>query len=502
MRSKQGIARIVAAVLVLYVVGWEGFYKWGLCRIYVPPGGMMVLTAKVGWSNPDPENLRVVDEGVQGVQKLVRGEGRHFYNPFFYDRDTAPHVDELGPEEVGLVESKSGKQLPPGEFLVDDVDHLKGIWRAVLTPGKWRLNPRAFEVTKLKATKIQPGYVGCVTSLSGASPQDGSLAGAGQRGIRSNVLQPGLYYLNPREFQVDSVEIGYREISFTDVSFPSKDGFTIKLDVSVVWGLEPVKVPFVMMQFGNVEQVINKVIHPQVESICRNEGSRYQAKDFIEGVTRERFQSTFTETLTSVCAEKKITVITALVRAIDVPIEIREPIQQAKVAMEESLTKGEQQSTQKLINDLEQVKADVEKGVREVAAETERTIASVRAEGEKKVAEIRAQLMVDVAAIEREIAELSAERTRVLGKAEADVTQLLREAESDKLRQSVDAIGGPAVYANYIFATGLPPDFQVVIRYAGPGTFWTDLPGTAGGKGLESAASLKILEKAQKDGQK
>jgi len=260
----------------------------------------------------------------------------------------------------------------------------------------------------------------------------------------------------------------------------------------VVWGLEPEQVPWVVLNFGGVEDVIEKVIRPQVESICRIEGSKYSAMEFIEGTTRERFQNTFTDSLAKVCIEKHIAIVIALVRAIEVPKEILEPIQQSKVAEEERLTKEQQQTTQKIVNDLEQLKADVEKGVREVAAESERLIASVRAEGEKKVAEIHAQQEVEVAMIDKQIAEIVAQRTRLLGKANADVAELKQKAQANRLVLNVEAMGGPAVYANYEFARQLPPDFQVYIRYAGPGTFWTDLP--AGPRQLEDAARLKILE--------
>ena len=484
----------VVAVLLLVVV-WGGCWKWTMCRVYVGPDEGLVLTSKMGKANPDQENLRVVDEGYKGVYKTVLGEGRHFYNPFTFDRATTPLSVTIGLDEVGIVESKSGKPLPGGQFLVEDLEH-KGIWRQVLTPGKWRLNPVAYVVKTDAVTRIDPGYVGCVTHLTGKDPGQSRLAKPDERGIQEKVLQPGLYYINPQEYKVEEIEIGFKELSFDGVTFPSKDGFQIKLDITVVYGLEPENVPFVMVRFGNVAAVVDKVILPHVESICRTEGSAYQAKDFIEGTTRETFQRTFTESLVLRAKERKITVVTGLVRAIDVPENLRQPIQQSKVAVEETLTKVEQQETQKSINILEETKADVQKGIREVEAETERIIASVRAEGEKKVAGIRADIVVEVAKIEKEIAELTAERTRILGEANAKSDQMKREAQSDRLKQCVEAIGGPSAYANYVFAKGLPEDFSVFIRYSGPGTFWTDLP--AGAKTLQDAATMKILEGSSK----
>jgi regulator of protease activity HflC (stomatin/prohibitin superfamily) len=488
---------LVAGFVLLVLVLYGGLWEWILCRVYVSPGGMLVLSAKFGDENSNPDEMRVVPDGVKGIRERVLGEGRHFYNPFTYDRITEHHVVEIPEEFIGLVESKSGKPLPPGEFLAEQ--GYKGVMRKVLTPGKWRLNPVAFHVTLLPATVIKPGYVGCVTSLSGKPSSTGTLARKGEKGIQQDILQAGIYYLNPREYQVDVVGAGYRHISFAGVEFPSRDGFSIKLDISVVWGLEPASVPIVVHTFGNVDDVVKKIIFPQVESICRIQGSRYGAKEFIEGKTREEFQDAFTRELEAVCKSRNIDVLLGLVRAINVPTEVRTPIQEGKIAVEEKLTKEEQKTTQTVKNDLEELKADVQKGVREVEAETTKMLAEVAANGESEVAKIEAETQVQAAAIQLEAARLDALKTRLLGKAKADVEELLQTARSDELAQSIAALGTPEDYARYVFATNLPPELKVFLRYAGPGTLWTDLPEIA--KNAEKLAALKILEdKAREQG--
>jgi regulator of protease activity HflC (stomatin/prohibitin superfamily) len=481
----------VAAGLILYV----GVWKWMICRVYVGPGQVLVITSKFGEENKDPDNQRVVPEGTQGILKEVRGEGRHFYDPIAYTTDTRSEVIEIEPEQIAFVESMSGTPLTGAEFLAEEGQ--KGPMRRPLTPGKWRLNPFAAKATVVQATVIAPGFVGCVTRLSGGAPPEGRLADETQRGIQRKVLQPGVYYLNPREFKVDSVWVGYKEITLEDVTFPSKDGFTIKLDISVVWGLHPKDVPVIMSRIGNPEAVVQKIIRPQVESICRIEGSKYGAKEFIEGTSREQFQNAFTQQLFEEAKARNIELFIGLVRDIEVPLELREPIQKSKIAAEEQLTKEEQRKTQVVQNELEELKAQVEKGVREVGAETEKMVAEVRATGERKVATIGAEKEVAVADVARKVAEAKAEQTRILGKADAEVTELLQKAEADKFQKNVAALGNPEAYANYIFATKLPDELRIYLRYAGPGTFWTDLP--AGAKSLEDAAMRKILEREQRE---
>jgi hypothetical protein len=488
MNTKVKVAIGFASAFLFFYIG---VWQWMFCRIYVEPGETLVLTSKFGDENPNPDKDRVVGAGIKGVRKDVLGEGRHFYSPIEYSADTSATVLEIKPEEVGIVKSMSGDSLKAGEFLADEGQ--KGILRKPLTPGKYRVNPFEKEVQKVPATRIRPGCVGCVTRLTGATPAEGQLAGPTERGIQKNVLQPGIYYRNPNEWKIEEVWIGYNEITLENVSFPSKDGFTIQLDISVVWGLLPKDVPVIINRFGNTEEVIRKIIRPQLESICRIEGSKYGAKEFIEGTSRELFQKTFTDTLVHEAKIRNIDVLLGLVRDIHVPVELREPIQKSKIAAEEQLTKEEQRKTQIVQNELEELKAGVAKGVREVAAETEKMIAGVRATADRKVATTGADKEVAVASIRKQVAQLSAERERILGRADAEVIEMLQKAEADRFQKNVSAIGDPEAYANYIFATKLPEDLKIHLRYAGPGTFWTDLP--PGAKTLEDAATRKILER-------
>ncbi len=477
------MVRAAALLAVLVLVFYVGLWKWVISRVYVRPGEMLVITSKFGAQNPDPDRYRVVPEGTKGVWEEVKGEGRYFFNPVEYQVETIPNpegVIEIGPEQVGVVESLSGSSLPEGEFLADPGQ--KGLQKLPLTPGRWRLNPYAFRVTKEPAIRIRPGFVGAVTRLAGEFSAEGQLAGPKQRGVQKDVLQPGIYYLNPREFKVEEVWVGYKEITLEGVSFPSRDGFTIQLDVSVVWGLLPKDVPTIISRFGNAQAVINKIVRPQLESICR-----------IEGTSREQFQKTFTDQLMHETKLRNIDVLIGLVRDIHVPQEVRAPIQNAKIAAEEQLTKEEQRKSQIVQNELEELKSEVLKGVREVGAETDKLVGSIKAEAQRKVATIAGDREVSVAEVLKKVAEIKAERERILGKADAEVTELLQKAEADRFQRNVQALGDPAAYASYIFATKLPDDLKVQMRYAGPGTLWTDLP--AGNRTLEDAAARKLLER-------
>jgi len=184
-------------------------FLWFFCRIQVEPGYMVIVTAKLG--KPLPPNEILAAPGEKGVQRDPLPEGRHFLNPINYSWVRVP-VITIPVGNVGLVTSKVGKELEPGKILASDAME-KGIWKDVLGPGTYRLNPQGYNVTLLDAINIPIGYVGVVTSQTGTPVPIGQFAGSGQQGVMEQALHPGLYYINPRAYQVDILEIGMNQVS-------------------------------------------------------------------------------------------------------------------------------------------------------------------------------------------------------------------------------------------------------------------------------------------------
>ena len=203
---KKTIVALAPVALLLAVV-WGG-WLWFFCRFYVAPDKMAIVTAKTG--TPLPPGQLLAQPGQQGIQAAPLAEGRHFLNPVFHDWEILPAI-VIPAGKVGIVTAKVGDELPEGVFIADEGQ--KGIRRGVLGPGKYRLNPYGYAVEIVDAISIPIGYVGVITSLSGTQPADGAFAGPGQKGVRSDILQPGLYYVNPKELKVDVLEIGLNQVS-------------------------------------------------------------------------------------------------------------------------------------------------------------------------------------------------------------------------------------------------------------------------------------------------
>ena len=207
------VAGIVAGVGAIIAVVFAVFL-WTCCRVYVPAGQMAIVTAKTG--KPLPPGRILAEPGEKGVQRVPLAEGRHFLNPINNDWRIVP-ATTIPAGSVGVVTSKTGKELAAGEILAPDEDS-KGVWRRVLGPGTYRLNPEGYDIAVMNAINIPIGYAGVVTSLAGKPAPKGHFAGPGEKGVREKILQPGLYYVNPRAYQVDVVEVGMNQVSIVGKS--------------------------------------------------------------------------------------------------------------------------------------------------------------------------------------------------------------------------------------------------------------------------------------------
>lgn len=573
--SKVGV--VVGAIVAL-AGSWLA-WQWGFCRFYVAPGQMAIINAKSGEALAPGQIL--AKPGQQGIQEQVLGEGRHFLNPWLYEIKIVPVVT-IPPGKVGVVTSKIGAELPPGEFLAEPGQ--KGIWRGVLGPGKHRLNPYGYQIDIADAISIPVGYVGVVTSLSGKQTTPDAFAGPGEKGVRRDILQPGLYYVNPKELQVDLLEIGVNQVSLlgktggevitkgkmasqnvameglqkralaeqmekrmdyvaqqrsqepaadksrlesnmtrnasqakqaapaapaaptapkpmlpTDASnvlslnqfveFPSRDGFEISLDMTVEFEFLPEHIAWIYQSYGDLPAVVDKIIMPQILSVSRLKGSAYRAKDFIVGEGREKFQNDLTEALAKTIEEKRIVVHDALIRHVNVPDQILDPIQQSSIAIEQDLTNKEKQNTARKQAELNTEQGLVEQRRQQVAQETEKLKAEILADQEKQVAQLRAEAMRQAAEIEQQTALVRADKTRKLGQAQANTVAWVEGEKAKGFEQKAAAFGDPTAFTLWEFANSLNKDVRINILHAGPGTLWTDLEKTTLGE-LGGAAML------------
>ena len=524
------VKKIIVAVAVLCVlaIGLSVGGHWVFERVYVAPDEALMVINKFG--DPLPSDRVVVpteENHFRGVEQELLGPGRYFLNPIKYDWKIVKLInipagdpshweftsdgriqDSSAIPCIGLVALKEGKMPPPGVDVVDA--GYKGIQRDVLTPGTYKINPQQYEVQILPATVVPPGSVGVVTRLTGEATAISPTTtptrlvdDPKQRGILKDVLQPGVYYLNPRLVKVTIVPIGYDAIVLdhgnnSSVKFYSSDGYQIEAEFTVVWGRGPADAPAIVANIGAVDQVRDNVIEPAMKAACQNEGARYSAKELIQGTTRSQFQDALSKSLEEQVSARNVHILLALIRNISVRDSsghdqtdgLLATIQLTNVEVERDLTNQQETTTAAKKAQLETEQKLIEVAKQTVAADTQVKTATLHAEGEKAAAEIDAERDLKLADIEKQIAELDAQRTRILGQAGAQVQQLKNEAEAKGAKMLIDAFGDAQSYNLYMFAKNFEPtDLRMI--FAGPGTFWTDL------KSFQDVGASKILQQQQ-----
>ncbi len=539
------LLKLVLLIVALWAL-WVAI-KWTTMRTYVPHGQALLVINKYGSPLPPDRIVAPKEEPTKykGVQEDVRGPGRYFINPVFYETqlvdlvdipagdpsrwkwDADGHLleaDQFAPK-VGLVTLQEGKTPDDGQEVV--AGGFKGLQREVLTPGTYKINPRQKRVVQVPAVIVPPGSVGVVTRLigdigpvhsaplsvempptTGPASQPAGLnrvvVGPTQRGVLHDVLQPGIYYLNPRLVNVSIMPVGYDEITLeastsSAIRFLSSDGYQIEADVTVVWGRTPDDAPFIIANIGNTDDVRKKVVEQAIRAVCQNEGANFSAQQLIEGETRSKFQDAIETALEKQVASRNIHILIPLIRNIKIK-DVRgtdqsegllATIQRANIEIERELTNNQKTLTATKQAEYEEALKLVDVATERVVSETKQKAANLIASGNKQAAEIGAQREVTVADVEAQIAALDAERTQILGKAGADVERLKNEAEAKGAKLLVDAFGSPQAYNQYIFAKAFEPE-ELRLIFAGPGTFWTDL------KTFEQVGASQMIKQQQK----
>ncbi len=566
----------VAIVIVLVI----GIYIWGFCRFYVPPGKMAIVTSKTG-TQPPPGTI-LVERGQKGIWAEVLPEGRHFLDPVSYDVKIVNAVNiPLG--KVGIVTSKVGKDLSSGDIIAADRSE-KGVWRNVLGPGLYRLNPQGYNIDIVDAINIPIGYVGVVTSQTGATAKPGEFASVGEKGVFKDILQPGLYYINTRAYQVNVIEIGMNQVSMTGgvgsvvelrrnistsnalndmafntlnaqleqrmnesnsdgfvvvksdelrkeipqsrqlksfsnvaqmdmaaskaapaqaagkdksqrlavaaksmdtatvlygenrfVEFPSRDGFKIQLDMTVEFELLPGNIAKIYMLYGDLPQVVEKILIPQIMSASRLKGSTYKAQDFIMGEGRETFQNNLKGELVNAMEEKSLIIHNAIIRNVEIPANILQPIRDSSMAKEQNLTNHSLQETAKIEADLNTQTAMIKQKRMEVEQETRKMVAEINANQKNAVQKILAQASLDVADIQLQRSQILAKTQQLKGEAEVKRRFMLENEQALGTRKKSEVLGALGIMADLKLIETLNDDVKVNVIYAGEGTLWTDM---------------------------
>lgn len=418
------------------------------------------------------------------------------------------------PGKVGLVTALDGAPLPETEYVAKqiaghaDFQNASGFLEGggergpqfdVLKPGTYYVNPLMFQVELDEVTKVERGQVAVVVSNVGEEPpqikqlveQAARVEGAkgdpartqqaegrlqvgieryvvpkGFRGIQQEVAGPGIYYLNRRAFIVyivDTTNITIdwddsKQTRFDPLKVVSRDGFEINVAVKVIIRVRPDQAPYMVAKIGSIENLVDHVIHPMIDSSFRNQASSTSAMNFMQD--RQEEQRKAEERARVELERYHVECVSVLICQIKLPQELMDTQTKKIIAQQQLAMFQEQQKAEQTRIATEKTRAEADQQKNLVTAEI-----NVKVTEQNKLAAIKAA-EGDAASI-RLRAEGEAAGIRATGEAEGAKILAMGEATAKAYELQNRAVGQQGVTAIEIakqIAAGnvkVTPDFLI-----------------------------------------
>ncbi len=447
------------------------FFIWFFCRIEPEAGEIAVLIRKTGQDLKSGQVI-ALEEDQKGIQLDVLSEGRYFKNPYTWSWKIGRILD-VPAGKLGVMTRLYGEELPPGKIIADD--NQRGIMQEILRPGKYRINPYAYQIALFDAININPGNVGVVTAMTGKdvlnnelSPDERNIfmVAKGLKGVSGQLLDPGTHYLNPYMFNIVEVNTQSQrfEMSGSDViNFLTMDGFSVTVEGTIEFGIERDEAAFLTHRVGDMDDIIKKLILPRARGFSRIEGSKHPAVNFIVGETRQKFQSDLENHLRAKSKGWGVDIKSVLVRKIIVPDEIASINRDRELAVQDA-AKYEQQIIQaKSKAELTKQEMLAIQSKEKVEADTKRIRAVIDAQQDQSVRLIAAKKELEVARLEYDAAQFQSEAIIFTADGEKDAIKARNEAEAFVLKNRVSSLGGGDNFARYTLYEKVGPQVLSVL---------------------------------------
>lgn len=370
-------------------------------------------------------------KGQRGPQKDILLPGTYYINPLLF-KVILETAKEIKPGEVAVIVSNTGK---------DPSDEVR---RQMAAKVRDRLEREEKEQAAQSAAHLDKAGVEEIKSeLLSGDPADSRLdEGAheayvvpeGYRGIQETVVGPGRYYVNtlaitpiviPTTNQTVEWTSGEVANTFNPFEVISKDGFTMQLEVRVVFRVKPEDAPFMVAKIGGIDRLIQNVMHPLIDSIFRNQASESSAMAYLQN--RHEEQERAEARVRAHLLKYHVDVVNVLICHIHLPEELMKT-QTEKILAEQrqNMYNAQREAEDKRIQ-LERTKSQADNQKDLMGATVGVEIAGKRAEQRKAEGEGEAHYILQT------------------GRAEAEKVRLMGEAQGVAYREQVNALGAQGV---------------------------------------------------------
>jgi uncharacterized membrane protein YqiK len=397
--------------------------------------GDYVAESVAGHDNFQDGHEFINGKGQRGPQKDILLPGTYYINPLLF-KVIPESAKEIRPGEVAVIVSNTGK---------DPSDDIRREMAAKVRARMEREEKEQAEQSAAVLDKIDDGRTAAeikVELLTG-DPADRRLdEGAheayvvpeGYRGIQETVVGPGRYYVNtlaitpiiiPTTNQTVEWTSGEVVNTFNPFEVISKDGFTMQLEVRVVFRVKPEDAPFMVAKIGGIERLIQNVMHPLIDSIFRNQASESSAMAYLQN--RHEEQERAEARVRAHLLKYHVDVVNVLICHIHLPEELMKT-QTEKILAEQrqNMYNAQREAEEKRIQ-LERTKSQADNQKDLMGATVGVEIAGKRAEQRKAEGEGEAHYIQQT------------------GRAEAEKVRLMGEAQGVAYREQVNALGAQGV---------------------------------------------------------
>ena len=397
--------------------------------------GDYVAESVAGHDNFQDGHEFIDGKGQRGPQKDILLPGTYYINPLLF-KVILESAKEVKPGEVAVIVSNTGK---------DPSDDIRRQMAAKVRARMEREEKEQAEQSAAVLDKIDDGRTAAEikVELMTGDPADRRLdEGAheayvvpeGYRGIQETVVGPGRYYVNtlaitpiiiPTTNQTVEWTSGEVVNTFNPFEVISKDGFTMQLEVRVVFRVKPEDAPFMVAKIGGIERLIQNVMHPLIDSIFRNQASESSAMAYLQN--RHEEQERAEARVRAHLLKYHVDVVNVLICHIHLPEDLM-ITQTEKILAEQrqNMYNAQREAEEKRIQ-LERTRSQADNQKDLMAATVGVEIAGKRAEQRKSEGEGEAHYISQT------------------GKAEADKVRMMGEAQGVAYREQVNALGAQGV---------------------------------------------------------
>ena len=383
-------------------------------------------------------------------------------------------------KKEGLVTARDGEPLPPTEYVAKTVAGHRDFQDAAgflanggqrgpqldfLKPGTYYINPLMFDVSSDEVLNVQRGEVAVIVSNIGKDPAAEALSGkkpmtadealkfgveryvvdSGYRGIQRDVLGPGTYYLNklaftPHIIPTTNITIDWAEEKvagkgargFDPLAIVSKDGFEMTVEVKVILRVQPQQAPHMVARIGTIENLVEHVIHPLIDSSFRNQASSSEAMKFMQDRYEEQRKAE--QHVIEELKRYHVECVSVLICQIGLPERLMLTLTNKVVASQQKSMYDSQQEAEARRREMEKTKAQADLQPSLVKAEIDVEIAAQQKQQAVILAEGRGQAT-------RLEQEGIAAGVAAVGKAEGEKILAIGNATAEAYTKQVLAMG-------------------------------------------------------------